>query len=261
MNSRPSTSRRDKTRNQGRSTATNSKAGMLTASRAASRIQMRWQAKQRRSETVAHLKQSASELSQFDKDILLRQQALTEAQRGHYTEAIAIFTQLIERNPNSATDYNNRGLVYFQDGQGDAALADYNQALELNPRLDSAYNNRANYYAAQGEYLEAILDYDTAIDLNPGNVRAWVNQGITFRDLKMYDRAIECFEMALCMGRLEGHIYAERGRTYHIWGDWNCAVADYKRAIAHLPAPSGSLSDLSTRLRIQVSTWLDELVG
>jgi tetratricopeptide (TPR) repeat protein len=190
-----------------------------------------------------------------DSDKLLRQKALAKAQMGHYDEAIALFSQLIARNPMSAVDYSNRGLTYFQSGNGAEALANYNRAIELNPRLDGAYNNRANYHAAQGQFLEAILDYDIALDLNPANVRAWINQGITFRDLEMYERALESFETALQFGRLEGHIYAERGRTYHLRGDWNCAIADYKRAIADLPE-----SAAAERLANQVEQWMDELL-
>ncbi|MBD2460270.1 tetratricopeptide repeat protein [Oscillatoria sp. FACHB-1407] len=213
-------------------------------------------------EGVTGGKSSISNLSQGDRDILLRQRALAEVQQGNYLEAIALFTELIERNPDSATDYNNRGLVYFQGGQWEAALADYNRAIELNPRLDSVYNNRANYHASQGDLLEAILDYDTALDLNPGNIRAWINQGITFRDLKMYEQAVECFDLALCMGhQLEGHIYAERGRTYHLWGDWNCAIADYNRAIEALAQPKQATTGLAARLRLQVNVWLDELTN
>ena len=191
---------------------------------------------------------------------LLRKQALACAHRGDYATAIDLFSQLLAQNPTSAIDYSNRGLVYFQSRQVSQALADYDRAIGLNPRLDSAYNNRANYYAAQGQYLEAILDYDIALDLNPGNVRAWINQGITFRELEMYERALESFDFALCLDRLEGHIYAERGRTYHLRGDWNCAIADYRRASAKLPQFSESVSDAAIRLRLQIEGWTDELL-
>jgi tetratricopeptide (TPR) repeat protein len=192
----------------------------------------------------------------LESDTLLRQKGLAKAQMGLYDEAIALFTQLIERNPLNANDYSNRGLTYFQSGRSAQAIADYNRAIELNPKLDGAYNNRANYHAAQGEFLEAILDYDIALDLNPANVRAWINQGITFRDLEMYERAIESFDLALHLGRLEGHIYAERGRTYHLRGDWNCAIADYQRAILSMPdAPAFE------RLYLQVEFWMDELLS
>lgn len=194
-------------------------------------------------------------------DMVLRQRALSAAQQGDYSKAIAIYGQLINRHPYNATHYSNRGLVYFQSGRSDLAIADYNRAIELNPRLDSAYNNRANYYAARGQFLEAILDYDVALDLNPANVRAWINQGITFRELDMHDRALESFDLALCLGRLESHIYAQRGRTYHLRGDWNCAIADYQRALAALPDSTTSAHDPSVRLRVQIENWMDDLLS
>ncbi|MBD0301535.1 MAG: tetratricopeptide repeat protein, partial [Tolypothrix sp. T3-bin4] len=97
-------------------------------------------------------------------DSYLRSCALRLAQHGDYTEAIALLTQLINRHPYNAVDYNNRGLIYFQSGERQKAFWDYNKALQLNPKLASAYNNRANYYAACGELISAIADYDRAID-------------------------------------------------------------------------------------------------
>ena len=190
----------------------------------------------------------------------LRRTALAEAKAGNYAVSIALFDQLLQQNPLSATDYNNRGLVYFRNKQHNEALDDFNMAIDLNPDLDSVYNNRANYYAHHGRLLEAILDYDRAIELNPFNVRAWINQGITFRDMEMYDRAIECFDSALNFSRLEEHIYVERGRTYHLRGDWNCAIADYQRAQVCFYSSPEPLSHRSIRLLAQVECWMDELL-
>ncbi|HEY9658644.1 MAG TPA: tetratricopeptide repeat protein [Allocoleopsis sp.] len=211
--------------------------------------------------TPSSQQSSSFRLTPAEQQSFVRQQALANAHQGNYEEAIALFSLLIESNPNNANDYSNRGLVHFQNGEAEAALADYNRAIELNPRLDSVYNNRANYYAAQGMFLEALLDYDIALDLNPTNVRTWINQGITFRELEMYDRAIESFDLALCLGKLEGHIYAERGRTYHLRGDWNCAIGDYSRALEKLPTSQPSPIDASARLRLQVQKWLDDLLS
>jgi len=198
----------------------------------------------------------------LDNDAVLRQRALSEARCGHFQEAIALFDQLLRANPNSARDYNNRGLVHFQNGNLEAALADYNRALQLDPCLDGAYNNRANYYAATGLFLEAVLDYDAALDINPDNVRAWINQGITFRDLQMYDRALESFDIALTMGLLTSHVYAERGRTYHLRGDWNCAIADYQRALACIDDPEATSTEANYyRLQHQIHNWIESLLS
>ncbi|MER3435047.1 MAG: hypothetical protein C4288_16925 [Leptolyngbya sp. ERB_1_1] len=201
-------------------------------------------------------------------DRLLRQRSLSDAKQGHYLEAIAGLTILINRNPENATDYNNRGLVHYQCGDLEAALEDYNEALRLNPKLAGAYNNRANYYAAQGLLIEAIADYEMAIDLDPMNVRAWLNQGITFRDLEMYSQAIENFEHGLQIKELlsssvnndfvlEAHLYGARGRTHHLAGDWNYAIADYRRALDRFPE-----SEISgKRLRSLISKWMQELTN
>lgn len=203
----------------------------------------------------------ASVVKYKETDTCLRSLASGKAQQGDYVEAIVLLSQLIDRHPQNAVDYSNRGLVYFQSGQLNQAITDYNRAIQLNPQLSSAYNNRANYYAACGQLEEALIDYDQAIDLNPSYARAWINRGITLRDLGQYEQAIENFDIAGVLGQLEGHIYAERGRTYHLWGDWNCAIADYSRALTQLPQEGTCSSDPARRLRVQVETWLNQLLS
>lgn len=200
----------------------------------------------------------------------LRQHAMDQAQQGNLAEAIALFTQLIAHNPQSASNFNNRGLLHFQNSQFEKALADYNHALLLNPRLAKVYNNRANCYALLGEFEAAIADYDQAIDLDPTDIRARLNQGITLRQLGLHEESIETFDLALQCSQflnttdivgvpasLEGHLYAERGRVLHLLGDWNYAIADYQRALARLPISS---ADMSRRLRQQVKAWMGDLL-
>jgi tetratricopeptide (TPR) repeat protein len=178
-----------------------------------------------------------------------------KASQGNYAVAIALLNRLIALRPESASDYNNRGLMYFRNNQITEALADLSQALTLDPKLDSAYNNRANCYAARGELDKAVADYDLALDLNPANLRAWINQGITFREMGLYDLAIENFDIASIIGnRLHERIYAERGRCYHLQGDWNCAVADYQQALKLL-----AIKPELAGYQHKVQTWLDSL--
>ena len=193
-----------------------------------------------------------------DKD--LRSTALESAKTGDFDFAIAAFNQLIERHPDNAIDYNNRGLVYFQSGEEQRAVRDFNKAIQINPELPSAYNNRANYYAGVGDLETALMDYEKALDFNPGHVRAWINKGITLRELGEYNEAIETFETALFFGKLENNILAEKGRTYHLWGEWNAAIANYNRALKNLSVRYSRMDKQTTRLRLQVENWLNELL-
>lgn len=186
----------------------------------------------------------------------LRYHIKEKASQGEYAVAITLLDHLIALYPDNAADYNNRGLMYYRNNQIIEALCDLSQALEINPMLDSAYNNRANCHAAQGEFNEAIADYDLALDINPTNIRAWINQGIAFRELGMYDLAIENFDITLIIGdSLYERIYAERGRTYHLQGDWNCAVTDYQKALKILT----NYPNLGNYRR-KVINWLNRLL-
>ena len=176
--------------------------------------------------------------------------------QGNYAVAISLIDELIARYPDSAVDYNNRGLMYLRNNQLSEAIEDLTRALEINPQLDSAYNNRANCYVAQGNLAAAVADYDEALDLNPANLRARINQGITFREMGFDDLALENFDIVLIVGnQLQERAYAERGRTYHLRGDWNCAVADYQAALRLL-----SEQPDRTNYSSKIQNWLDDLL-
>ncbi|MDZ8224082.1 tetratricopeptide repeat protein [Nostoc sp. ChiVER01] len=207
--------------------------------------------------TLEHDMKRSSELV-FDNNYF-RSNALKLAQKRQYSEAIALFNKLIDRDYNNAIDFNNRGLIYFKSGEKQKALCDYNTALKLNSKLVGAYNNRANYYVVCGDLAAAIADYDRAIDLNPTYVRARINRGITLRDLGQYKEAIENFEIALLFGQLEAYIWAECGRTYHLWGNCNCALTAYNRAFTLLSRIDPKKEVFSYRLYLQLESWLNEL--
>jgi tetratricopeptide (TPR) repeat protein len=217
---------------------------------------------------------TATPLDPADQNLLLRKQAFLKANQGQHLDAIDLFDQLIERDPDNASYYNNRGLLYFQLGEYIYALDDYDCAIALTPLLSQVYNNRANCHAALGNLDEAVADYDAALDLNPADINAWINQGITFRDLDLYKRAIENFDIALQLNELvrseqdtesltflDGHIYTQRARTHHIAGYWNWAIADYRRALRRLPPKSSPKVRKFYRQRAHIHDWLQELLG
>lgn len=182
-----------------------------------------------------HCQVSVEQQREIEQD--LRTTVKLSAQMGDYSTAIALLTYLLRHHPDSAVDYNNRGLMYFYDQQYIKAIQDYDLAVVLNPLLDRAYNNRGNCYSRQGKRFVALKDYRMALDLNPFNLRAMINLGITYRELGDYSAALEQFDTALLWGKetgYQGRLYGERGYTYHLRGDWNGAIADYRRALDYL---------------------------
>ncbi|MEO0540479.1 MAG: tetratricopeptide repeat protein [Cyanobacteria bacterium P01_A01_bin.105] len=181
----------------------------------------------------------------------LQQQVCQVVINKNYSQAIRLLDQLIESYPCHAEYYSNRGLMYYRSQRWGHALLDYNRALRLNGQCDRTYNHRANCYAAQQSWYAAISDYDRAIDINPFNTQARLNQGVTLRSIGQYQPALSCFDIALFFGALMPAIYAERGRTYHLMGHWNCAMGDYQRALSSIYSadmPENQVEKLRTRI-------------
>jgi tetratricopeptide (TPR) repeat protein len=191
-------------------------------------------------------------------DDSLSHSAVEAVRQRQYPWALVLLNHLIERHPDRAAYYSNRGLVHLWCGHHTAALDDFNQAIGLAAHLDQAYNNRATCYASLGFLEQALQDYDRAVELNPFNTRARINLGVTLRDLGNLNEALTCLDDALLFYQLAEHIYAERGRTYHLRGDWNCALADYRRCLEAL-APLEASHD-HNQLAQRVQGWIDDLL-
>ncbi|MGB3766490.1 MAG: tetratricopeptide repeat protein [Phormidesmis sp.] len=196
-------------------------------------------------------------LSETDANFLLGKKALWEAKQDRYKAAIQLFDRLISLEPNVAKHYVNRGLTHARCKHWNKALADYNYAIEIDNTLDRAYSNRGNLYAERKAWAKAISDYDEAIDLNPLNTRARLNQAITFRKMGNHEEALDCLDIALFFCPGSAAIYAERGRTYHMRGDWNCAIADYRIALGLTKTDSNKASDIKVARRVK--HWMTSL--
>ena len=190
----------------------------------------------------------------------VRQRVRQAVSQGDFTRAIAHSNRLILNHSATAEDFNNRGLIHLWNGQAHRAISDFDQAIALNPELPAAYNNRANYYASQGDAIHALQDYERTIDLDPFHVKARINRAITLRGLGCYDLALAELDEALLFHKMSGEIYAERGRTYHLCGDWNGAIADYQRALQAFSLPTSAVSLAKNSYRRDVLIWLDELL-
>ncbi|MBE9062642.1 tetratricopeptide repeat protein [cf. Phormidesmis sp. LEGE 11477] len=206
-----------------------------------------------------HWNNPDSWLSFADTNLLLRKQARNEASLSRHAAAIKILDRLIVREPANPNHFVNRGLMHSHLQRYDEALADYNRAVDLNPKLDKAYNNRANLHAIAHNWPNAIADYDQAIDLNPLNIRARLNQAITFREIGDYEEALACLDIALFFRPQSAFLYAEKGRTHHLRGHWNQAIADYTTA-CRLAADS-SLEDIGNPAKVirKVRSWTNSL--
>lgn len=90
----------------------------------------------------------------------------TEQQRKLYQEVVDLYTQALKENPmNTASIYNNRGLVYVFLEKYPEAIADFDAALQTEPRLSASVNNRGVVHQRQGNLRQARADFQLFLEI------------------------------------------------------------------------------------------------
>ncbi|MFY0627287.1 MAG: tetratricopeptide repeat protein [Reichenbachiella sp.] len=149
--------------------------------------------------------------------------ANTKLEQAYYDEAISLYSQVIDKDPEVIDAFMNRGVAYFESGHFTLALADYNhvhfnypeypevvfnlvychlelkrfrQAQEDIKELKSIYPDSALvdvieglFWSKQNYLSKAHLSFSTAIKKEEQNFDAWTNRGIVQLQMKNYDEA------------------------------------------------------------------------
>jgi len=135
--------------------------------------------------------------------------------KGKFTkpnQAVDYLNKAIQKNPNFAEAYNNRGNAYRDLNQLQKALSDYNQAISLKPNYVQAYNNRGNIYYEFKNYKLAVRDYNRSINLKPDYRLAYLNRGLAYHQLKNRTLACKDLQKACQLGDCDGVKWAKQNR-------------------------------------------------
>lgn len=138
----------------------------------------------------------------FETAAALRKQAIEFTKAGQYDLAEVCWSKLIERQPDNAALWSNRGNVRVSQNKVEPALEDYTQAIAIAPFEPDPYLNRGAAYEATGNWQAAIDDYNRVLTLSPNDPAAYNNRG-----------------------------NAKGGQ-----GDWQAALADYEQSITIQPS-------------------------
>lgn len=109
--------------------------------------------------------------------------------KGRDDEAILLFNEAIERNPNHAEAMYALGVTYAEMGQLDEAIRLYRRALDVNPNHVSSLNNLGRAMLDRDEIVEAIRLLRRAVDAGPRHAGARFNLGRALESAGQLDEA------------------------------------------------------------------------
>jgi tetratricopeptide (TPR) repeat protein len=125
--------------------------------------------------------------------ILLAESAVD---REHYAEAIACYSQIVDRDPADATAHSALGWLLQEEGQLDDSEMHLQEALTLQPTLAVAQLNMGGLHEMRGDFVAAEASYRRAIDDVEGRGMALARLALLLRG-KLTDRDCEAMERHL----------------------------------------------------------------
>jgi len=102
--------------------------------------------------------------------------------------------------------FNTAYLLYTNHKYSDAIVF-FNKAINLEYENADMYSYLGNCYNNLEMYEDALLTHSTYIDLNENDYVGYYNRGITFKNMKQYESAIDDFNMAALKDSTDSDIY------------------------------------------------------
>lgn len=164
----------------------------------------------------------------------LFQFALTCGNQGKYSEALAAYNKILEKDKNYPDLYYYQGLLYRDMGLLDEAICAFQTAITQNPNSAEAYYNLGYAYRCKGLHGEAIPEYRKSLSLiaeNKTKQKASIHYNLGFSCFShgLIDDAISEFTKALAYKPKDKEIHQKLGIAYAAKGWTDKAKDEFAR--------------------------------
>ena len=161
--------------------------------------------------------------------VLLGQAMDAAKMMDNYTEAIRLFSEALQHDPNNGEIYHNRGMAYSSLERWREAASDFSRAIALSPH-PSSYEQRGMAYYQIGDRGSAFKDWQQALLMDPRRTFAIINLAWLATEEGQFPQAIELCSHAIFYEPTFAKAYENRARAYLEMGDQTRGLADLQTA-------------------------------
>jgi len=98
-----------------------------------------------------------------------------ELQAGNLEQAIATYSEVIQRKPDFAEGWNRRATAYYMANEYQRSLKDCDEVLKRNPNHFGALSGAGQIHFALENYELALVWFRRALEVNPNMVGVEMN--------------------------------------------------------------------------------------
>jgi hypothetical protein len=149
---------------------------------------------------------------------------------GRLDEAIALYYQAIDINPNFAWTYYELGDAFFKQGNSDEAIVKYHRAIEINPNA-FLYYCLGNSLLKSNRLDEATPAYQRAIQLDPCFAECYNKLGEAQLKKGEHSQAVSSFREAVALNPNKAWYHLNLGEALANSGGWVATLNCYRSAV------------------------------
>ena len=152
------------------------------------------------------------------------------AEADRWSEVKAIFTRLLDSDPENPFLHAQLGKAYRALDSTDAAIVHYERAHRLDPQSIEVPLSLSGVYIATGKLIAARRVMERALERHPRHPALWRRRGKVAQEEEMYDVAVEAFQNALAYGDSTAAAFRDLGMAFYLGGDYEHAAAPLRRS-------------------------------
>ena len=148
-------------------------------------------------DALANVNQSLNMDSTRISDLALK--AAIYHEKGDLNAAIAVWDDILAKDPELSVGYARRGWYKSLAGDVDGAIEDMNTSIVLDPKNSHAYEHRGDVYMRQGKKELAEADFKKVIELE-NTPEKYTCVYYAYQGLGEYDKAIAAMDTVIARG-------------------------------------------------------------
>lgn len=167
--------------------------------------------------------------------LLVGYSLITIRQNTIWENSYTLWSDAVEKHPNSNTANALMGVVYMELEMDRDAVKYLEKAVQLLPYDYESRNNLGIVYARLGEPEKALKEYATAIELRPDDDTIKINLSVFYQRQKKYEKAEKVLKYLLSKNAKNAQLYFRLGLLYKDAQQYDKAVSEFLKTIELAP--------------------------
>lgn len=160
---------------------------------------------------------------------------MTIQQNRIWENSYTLWSDAVEKNPESNTANALMGVVYMDLGMDDKAVEYLEKAVQLLPIDYESRNNLGIVYGRLDQSERALQELMTATELKPDNDVIKINLSVLHQKRKEYKKSEEILKYLISKNPREVRLYFRLGMLYKEMGHDNAAISELRKATELAP--------------------------